>query len=58
MFSLLVNDHNPGTEKNCSKFADDTTLGGAADTPEGYAAIPRDLSRLDKWVGRNLVKKR
>ncbi|KAK4814011.1 hypothetical protein QYF61_004641 [Mycteria americana] len=37
-----------------SKFTDDAKLGGMADTPDGCAAIQRDLDRLENWTQRNL----
>ncbi|KAK4807159.1 hypothetical protein QYF61_024279 [Mycteria americana] len=38
------------------KFADNTKLGGMADTSEGGSAIQRDRNRLEKWVDRNLMR--
>lgn len=37
------------------KSADDTKLGGAADMPVGHTAIHRDLNRLEKWAGKNVM---
>ncbi|KAK4806418.1 hypothetical protein QYF61_016268 [Mycteria americana] len=53
---LAANGLDDGAECTLSKLADDSRLGGVALGPGGHAAIPRDLGRLERWAGRDLMQ--
>lgn len=39
------------------QIAGDMKLGGEADQPDVCAAVQRDADKLEKWTGKNLLKK-
>jgi len=55
LLNVFINDLDDGAECTLSKFAEDTKLGGVADAPDDCAAIPRDLSGLQKWANRSFM---
>jgi len=56
LFSVFTDDLDAGIKCILSTFADDTKLGGVADSLEGREALHRDLYRLESWAITSCMK--
>ena len=50
LFLIYINDLDGGIESSLVKFADDTKLGGLANSLEHTKVIQEDLDRIQKWA--------
>ena len=50
LFVIYINDLEENIAGLISKFADDTKIGGVADSDEDCQRIQQDVDRLEKWA--------
>uniref|UniRef100_A0A670KJQ5 Reverse transcriptase domain-containing protein n=1 Tax=Podarcis muralis TaxID=64176 RepID=A0A670KJQ5_PODMU len=53
LFNIFINDLDDGLKGILIKCADDTKLGGVANTPEDRITLQNDLDRLENWAKTN-----
>lgn len=53
--NMFLTEAGDGAEWHPQQFADETKPGGAAGSPEGHAAVQRNLTRLEKRAGEDLM---
>lgn len=56
LFNIFVSDLSGRTNYNLSKLTDNTKLRVGVDIADGYPAIQRNISRLEKCANSNLMK--
>lgn len=56
LFHICINNVSDETEFSFSNLAGGAKSGGGVDTPEGCAAIQKDLGRLEDWATMSLRK--
>lgn len=56
VFNVFVCDRDDATDCSLSTLADSIKLREVVDVPEVFAAIQRDLHKLEKQLDRNLMK--
>ena len=56
LLNVFINDLMIGCSALSAVCRCHQIAGGAVDRPDGRATLQRDLVRLEKWAGRNLMK--
>ena len=56
LFNIFINDLDEEVQGKLIKFADDTKLGGIANTLEDRNKLQSDLDRLERWAENNRMK--